>query len=241
MNDLFCWKSKYEPCAYSDSLLNKIYLQNEISNNQVDILEIKKAIYYCKKYHGLQKRLSGEPFYSHPLAVAELIMPHCFKTDILVTSILHDTLEDTELTKNMLEDIFDANISSKVEDLTRVKANKKISSAEIIEILWIQKKEELLLIKFFDRLHNMQTIKAQPLEKNLKITKETFEKFISLSMYLNSNTLSISTDIKMIDLCYQQLIPHHYHQRISLMKSCEDTFDLPSPFFRNTTIHTKTL
>ena len=158
MKDLFCWESKFESCYYSKLLLNKIYLQNEKSNHQVDILEIQKAIYYAKKYHGSQKRLSGEPYYSHPLAVAELVAPYCFKTDVLVTSILHDTIEDTDLTQDLIEHIFDANIANKVEDLTRVKLDRKISSAEIVELLWLQKKEELLLVKFFDRLHNMKTI-----------------------------------------------------------------------------------
>ena len=240
MNDVFCWKSKYESCIYSESLLNKIYLQNEKSNHKVDILQIKKAIYYAKKYHGSQKRLSGEPYYSHPLAVAELVVPYCFKTDILVTSILHDTIEDTALTKELIEYIFDANIASKVEDLTRVKFDRKISSAEMIDLLWLQRKN-ILLIKYFDRLHNMQTIKSQPSEKKLKITKETFEKFVSLSMYFSSNVLNLRTDITMINLCYQQLMPHHHHRIIGLMKSCEDNFDLPSPFFHNTTIRTKTL
>lgn len=62
-----------------------------------------------------------------------MVAEHCFKTDILITSILHDTIEDTKLTKEMLAYIFDENIANKVE-------------------------EELLFIKLFDRLHNVQTI-----------------------------------------------------------------------------------
>ncbi len=241
MNDISCWESKYQSCAYSESLINKINLQNEASNHQVDILQIKKAIYYAKKYHGCQKRLSGEPYYSHPLAVAELVTPHCFKTDILVTSILHDTIEDTELTQDLIEHIFDANIASKVEGLTRVKLDRKISSAEMIELLWLEKKDDLLLVKFFDRLHNMQTINAKSLEKSLTITTETFKKFISLGMYFKSSIINLNEDITLVNLCYQQLLPDCYHQTISLMTSCEDTFCLPSPFFHNKIIHTKIL
>jgi (p)ppGpp synthase/HD superfamily hydrolase len=199
MNDLFCWESKYESCIYSESLLNKIYLQNEKSNHKVDILEIKKAIYYAKKYHGSQKRLSGEPYYSHPLAVAELVAPHCFKTDILVASILHDTIEDTDLTKDRIEYIFDANIASKVDDLTRVKSDRKISSAEMLELLWLQKKEELLFVKFFDRLHNIQTIKSKSPLKIKKILDETFKEFIILASYLEM----VDIEEKLKKLCLQ--------------------------------------
>jgi len=68
MNDLSCWETKFKPCCYSERLLTKLLLLNENVQQKIDILEIKKAIYYAKKYHGIQKRESGEPFYSHPLA-----------------------------------------------------------------------------------------------------------------------------------------------------------------------------
>ena len=206
MNDLFCWESKYQTCIYSESLLKKIYLQNEISNNKVDLLQIKKAIYYAKKYHGSQKRLSGEPYYTHPLTVAELVAPYCFKTDILVTSILHDTIEDTELTKDLITYIFDSNIASKVDDLTRVKFDRKISSAEMVKLLYISKKYDLLLIKMFDRVHNMQTINYKSLEKSKKTTEETLKSFLTLSAYFRLNTLqNIDIEEQITQLCYKNI------------------------------------
>ena len=206
MNDLFCWESKYKNCIYSESLINKIYLQNETSNNKVDLCQIKKAIYYAKKYHGSQKRLSGEPYYTHPLAVAELVAPYCFKTDTLVTSILHDTIEDTELTKDLIAYIFDSNIASKVEDLTRVKFDRKISSAEMVKLLYISKKYDLLLIKMFDRVHNMQTINYKSLEKSKKTTEETLKSFLTLSAYFRLNTLqNIDIEEQITQLCYQNI------------------------------------
>jgi (p)ppGpp synthase/HD superfamily hydrolase len=235
MNDLFCWESKYQSCAYSESLLNKIYLQNEKSNHKVDILEIKKAIYYAKKYHGSQKRLSGEPYYSHPLAVAELVAPHCFKTDILVTSILHDTIEDTDLTKKLIEYIFDANIASKVEDLTRVKSDRKISSAEMLELLWLQKKEELLLVKFFDRLHNMQTIAAKPAEKITAISTETLLSFLTVNVHLENifpNMLKSEKELTNLINKYlskRQPFPQYY----MLMSYHMEGFHLSVPYFEN--------
>ena len=234
MNDLFCWELKFKFCYYSESLLNKIYLQNEISNHKVDILQIKKAIYYAKKYHNSQKRLSGEPYYSHPLAVAELVTPHCFKTDILVTSILHDTIEDTELTKDLLEYIFNANIASKVDDLTRVKFDRKISSAEMLELLWLQKKEELLLIKLCDRLHNMKTLGAKSKEKTKSISEETLLNFLTLNIHLENvfpNILKSEKELTNLINKYlskKQNLPKHY--RLSYHTEC---FHLSLPYFEN--------
>jgi (p)ppGpp synthase/HD superfamily hydrolase len=233
MNDLFCWESKYKNCIYSESLINKIYFQNETSNNKVELLQIKKAIYYAKKYHGSQKRLSGELYYTHPLAVAELVAPYCFKTDILVTSILHDTIEDTELTKDLIAYIFDSNIASKVDDLTRVKFDRKISVPEILELLWLQKKNDLLLVKFFDRLHNMQTIGVKSKEKIITSTEETLKTFTSLGMFLQAIIHEeFPIDETLMLLCLQALRFNKQMPQESL-KVFEDNFQLPSLIFQN--------
>jgi guanosine-3',5'-bis(diphosphate) 3'-pyrophosphohydrolase len=174
----------FESCSYSDRLLNKLKTLNHTSPNKVNLSEIKKAIYIARKFHGEQKRESGEPYYSHPLEVAYMVADYLFKTEYLITSILHDTLEDTKLTQGMIEELFNKNIAQQVEGLTRIKQHGKISSAELVEILWQQKEYELLLIKQFDRLHNMLTINAKSPEKIKKITKETFETFILLAAFL---------------------------------------------------------
>ena len=87
MKDLNCWQSKFISCPYSDKLINKIISLNKTTNRTVDVNEIKKAVYYAKKYHGTQKRDSGEPYYSHPLEVAYMVSDYLFRTDIIITSI----------------------------------------------------------------------------------------------------------------------------------------------------------
>ena len=184
MLDLYCWESKFKSCYYSDRLINKILEKNKQYTNKVNILEIKKAIYYAKKYHGNQVRQSGEPFYSHPIEVAYMATDYLFKTDILVISILHDTLEDTSFTKNTMYSIFGPIVANQVEDLTRIKENKKISFIEIIELLRQQKKYDILLIKCLDRLHNLQTLSAKPLEKQKKTILESLHAFLILATNL---------------------------------------------------------
>ena len=171
-------------CKYSIKLIEKLKLLD--TENKLDFKLINKAIYYAKKYHGTQKRESGEPYYSHPLEVAYMISDYLFRTDIIITSILHDTIEDTDLTFEMIQTEFSPLVASQVADLSRIKvAGKKISSAEMVKSLWLQKKYDLLLIKLFDRLHNMQTISVKTPQKIHKIVEETISAFLVLAVYLN--------------------------------------------------------
>jgi (p)ppGpp synthase/HD superfamily hydrolase len=199
MEDTDCWQSKFETCDYSDRLLNRLLLLNKQSEhtankNIIDITEVKKAIYYAKKYHGAQKRQSGEPYYSHPIEVAYLVLDYTskkstkfFRTDMLITSILHDTIEDTELTERMIADIFGKLVATQVQDLTRVKMHQKISSTEMVNSLWLQGKYDILLIKLFDRIHNMRTIGVKSPEKVIKIVKETMHTFLPLARYFDQS------------------------------------------------------
>lgn len=178
-------------CCYSERLINKLLILNERAKDKIDIGMVKKSIYFAKKYHGVQKRQSGEPYYSHPLEVAYMISDYLFRTDIIVTSILHDTIEDTVLTKEMIAESFGDIIARQVEDLTRIKEDGKITSAEMVEKLYKEKKEDVLLIKLFDRLHNMQTIGAKSLEKMQKIVDETLQIFLLLAAVLEVREIEI--------------------------------------------------
>ncbi|HJD57259.1 HD domain-containing protein [Candidatus Tisiphia endosymbiont of Ptychoptera albimana] len=208
MEDLKNWQTKFKPCEYSAKLLNKLILLNEEVTQPVDIREIIKAIYYTKKYHDSQMRQSGEPYYSHPIEVAYMVAEYTaqeirqlFRTDMIVTSLLHDTIEDTALTKEMIARIFGSNVASQVESLTRIKPYGKISSKEILNLLSQQKRFDVALIKLFDRIHNLQTLGVKPPEKALKIVKETIAYFVTLCFYLEIPT----AEQQLTDLCYQNL------------------------------------
>ena len=125
------------PCKYSVRLIEK--LKSLDTQNVLDFKLINKAIYFARKYHGIQLRKSGDPFYSHPLEVAYLFAEYTareerqyYTTDLIITTILHDTIEDTSLTKERISQAFNESIASKVEDLTRIKVNKK----SLPERLW---------------------------------------------------------------------------------------------------------
>ena len=190
-------------CKYSIKLIEKLKLLD--TENKLDFKLINKAIYYAKKYHGTQKRDSGEPYYSHPLEVAYMVSDYLFRTDIIITSILHDTIEDTSLTFEMIQSEFGSLVASQVADLSRVKvAGNKISSAEMVKSLWLQKKYDLLLVKLFDRLHNIQTIGVKSPEKIHKIIEETISTFLVLAVYLNI----ADAEKEIIQLCSKYINPN---------------------------------
>ncbi|KJV51913.1 HD domain-containing protein [Orientia tsutsugamushi] len=170
---------------YSESLLNKLFRTNVRFNTEIDLDKVERAIKYAKKYHGQQKRDTGELYYTHPLEVAYMVADYSFETDTIITAILHDTIEDTTLTKEKIVKVFGRKIAEQVSDLTRIKDNKKISSREMIQTLYNRNKTELLLIKLFDRFHNIQTVSIKPYEKRQEIILETQQEFIPLAKYLN--------------------------------------------------------
>ncbi|MCC8368613.1 MAG: HD domain-containing protein [Rickettsia endosymbiont of Oxypoda opaca] len=196
MEDINCWEEKFEMCGYAAKLLDKITSLNKLVQYPIDLKEIKKGIYYARKYHGIQMRQSGDPYYSHPIEVAYLLAeftaieaPKLFIPSMINAALLHDTIEDTPLTEDDITRIFDKNIANHVEGLTRVKPYGKISVEESINLLIQQKRHNTALIKIFDRVHNLQTIEVKSYEKIQKIIDETLKIFLVLAVYLKLPTI----------------------------------------------------
>ncbi|MCP5362357.1 MAG: bifunctional (p)ppGpp synthetase/guanosine-3',5'-bis(diphosphate) 3'-pyrophosphohydrolase [Rickettsiaceae bacterium] len=186
------------PCKYSIRLLEK--LKTLDTRNVLDFELINKAIYWAKKYHGDQKRKTGEPFYSHPLEVAYMISEYKLKTEVIVASILHDIVEDTEVTVRMIQGTFGGRIAEMVDMLTRDRPDgSKLSVEQVLNNAYHLKDKEVLLIKLFDRLHNIQTIGSMNIDKMEKIINETLINFVLLSEYLELT----STAKKVQELCLE--------------------------------------
>ena len=219
-------------CKYSLRLTEK--LKSLDTQNALDFELIDKAIYFARKYHGNQKRKSGELYYTHPLEVAYMISDYNLKTDVIVASILHDIIEDSEITVEIIQDGFGKRIAEIVDRLTRDRPDgTKLTVEEIINNAYYKKDNEDLLIKLFDRLHNVQTIGSMSTEKTKKITDETLKKFITLSIFLGERISGIiKIEKTLTELCYQN-IPTRQPQVQNREMVFEDSFQLSSPNFQN--------
>jgi (p)ppGpp synthase/HD superfamily hydrolase len=189
------------PCKYSIRLIEK--LKSSDTKNILNFDLINKAIYWAKKYHGNQKRKSGEPYYTHPLEVAYMVSEYKLKTDVIAVSILHDIVEDTEVTVEMINDAFGQRIAEMVDRLTRDRPDgSKLSVEEIITNAYQLKDKEVLLIKLFDRFHNIQTLNNMSLEKIEKKIKESLKYFLIAAMDIELSSKYIK---ELVDLCAQNL------------------------------------
>ena len=227
MGDIKSWESKFQPCEYSDKLLNLITELNKTAKVPVNISEIKKACYYAREYHGDQKRKSGDPYYSHPLIVAYLFAKYVaenarqyYTTDLIIIAILHDCLEDTTLTSDMIHEIFNQFVAVGVEDLTRIKDGVKITAEYSLDLLLLDCKKAIILIKTFDRLHNAMTIHSMSPKKIVSILQETARKFLFCSIYMEAP--HVEKELMRICLNY---LPQ---QKTQYKFSSHDNFELPS-------------
>ena len=183
-----------EPCQYSTRLVER--LQSLDTKKILDYDLIDKAIYWAKKYHDGQFRKSGEPYYTHPLEVAYMVSEYKLTTNVIVTAILHDVVEDSEATVGMIVDAFSWRIAEMVDRLTRDRPNgSKLSVEEILNNAYEKGDKEVLLIKVIDRLHNMQTIGSMGEKKQKRVANETLLHFLLISSEINFDIEEVFTDL----------------------------------------------
>ena len=195
-------EEKYkEECKYEKRLISK--LQSLPNADKLDFIEIRKAICFARKYHDGQLRKSGEPFYSHPIEVAYMVSDYLQKTDIIVASILHDIVEDTEMSAGMILDNFGRRVEQIVDRLTRDRPDgTKLSVEQILNNAYQAEDNEVLLIKLVDRLHNLQTLKHMKIEKQKEIAAETLKNFIILSLHIGILSIEKTITQYCMDILY---------------------------------------
>lgn len=154
-------------------------------NTDEDLLN--RAYVYAMKAHGEQKRLSGDPYISHPLEVAAILTDHHLDDATIAAALLHDTIEDTETTRAQIDQLFGKDIGRLVEGLTKLKkldlVSREAKQAENLRklLLAIAEDVRVLLVKLADRLHNMRTLEYMRPEARRRIAEETIDIYAPLA------------------------------------------------------------
>ncbi|MBY0555224.1 bifunctional (p)ppGpp synthetase/guanosine-3',5'-bis(diphosphate) 3'-pyrophosphohydrolase [bacterium] len=185
---------------------------------------IEKAYAFSEKAHEGQMRRSGEPYISHPLNVAGIIADLQLDIDTIVTGLLHDTVEDTDVTLEDVKREFGDTVAALVDGVTKIGQmnfrNSFDKQGENIRkmIIAMGKDVRVVLVKLCDRLHNMRTLNHMPYEKQERIAQETLEIYCPLAGRIGISSLKIELE----DLCFRYSRPDKYYELIQVIKKNEN-------------------
>ncbi|WP_296007231.1 RelA/SpoT family protein [uncultured Alistipes sp.] len=194
-----------------------------ICKNDEDWNFIKRAFFLAKEAHAGVRRRSGEPYLLHPIAVARIVVDEIgLGVKSVVAALLHDVVEDTEYTVEDMERIFGPKIASMVDGLTKMSGVFNADTSEQAEyfrkvLLTLSDDVRVILIKIADRLHNMRTLGAMPMNKQIKITGETIYLFAPLAYRLG--LYSIKSELE--DLCMKYRFPQQYAEITQKLQESE--------------------
>ncbi|MDX1828032.1 MAG: RelA/SpoT family protein [Lutibacter sp.] len=195
-----------------------------------DKKEIRKAFEIAVEAHKNQRRKTGEPYIFHPIAVAKIVAYEIgLGTTSIISALLHDVVEDTEYTLEDIERLFGETVGRIVNGLTKIshlnKDNDTSLQAENFRkmLLTLNDDVRVILIKIADRLHNMKTMDAMPVHKQLKISSETLYIYAPLAHRLG--LYNIKTELENLGLKYTE--PDVYDdikQKITQSKDEQDKY-----------------
>ena len=205
-----------EMCKMLDDLLQKI----ESYNPDVDKELITRAYDLAEKMHEGQFRSSGEPYFIHPVAVANILADLNMDDETIVAGLLHDVLEDTEVTEEELTEIFGEEITLLVEGVTKLNKiyykSKQENQAENLRkmVLAMSKDIRVIIVKLADRLHNMRTLEYMERTKQIEKATETLEIYAPLAHRLGISTVKWELE----DLSLRYLEPKIYYDLVEKVK-----------------------
>lgn len=155
--------------------------------NESDLKRVQKAYQICFEAHQNQFRKSGRPYYTHPLSVAYIITEISCDASLICASLLHDVLEDTQITDQELEKIFGNDIFKLVKGVTKLGkiyfGSDQEAQVENYRRLFLATAEDIrvVIVKLCDRFHNMKTLQHLSPAKQLRISKETLDIFVPIA------------------------------------------------------------
>ena len=184
------------------------------SNPHADTTRLRAAFEYANAHHGQQLRKSGEPYITHPIAVAELVADLGLDMDSIIAALLHDCIEDTDSTHDEISKQFGATVADLVEGVTKLTrmqyTSKEEEQMENLRKMFMAmaKDVRVILIKLCDRLHNMRTLQYQSERKQKEKALETMEIYAPIAHRLGMQRIKWELE----DLSLQYLDPIGYHE-----------------------------
>jgi len=183
---------------------------NYLENRQVD--DIRRAYHFAETAHQEQKRRSGEPYITHPLAVAHVLAMMHMDHECIMAGLLHDVIEDTEVSREALAAEFSEEVALLVDGVSKLaKATfetKQHAQAESLRKMLLAMSEDIrvIIVKLADRLHNMRTLGHLGPEKRHRIAEETLDIYAPIAQRLGMNLMRCELE----DLGFHVLYPLRY-------------------------------
>lgn len=185
-------------------------LIEKISYLQKDQIEaVKLAVEFATHAHEGQYRRSGEPYVTHPIAVAQIIGEMKLDHHAVIAALLHDVIEDTAYTKEDIANRFSVEVANIVDGISKISAiqfeSKAAAQAENFRkmVLAMAKDIRVILVKLADRLHNMRTLGVLKMEKRKRIAQETLDIYAPIANRLGMNNMRVEYE----DLCFYAIYP----------------------------------
>ena len=195
------------------NLLDNIFLGPSDDIQQVKEL-LWKAYEFGNHHHEGQKRMSGQPYFTHCVAVAQTLASWKMDTTTIIAGLLHDTIEDTDATLEEITQLFGADLGSLVNGLTKISDIKYSSRKEkqagnfMKMLLSVAQDLRVIIIKFADRIHNMETIRHMPQIKRHRIAVETRDIYVPLAHRLGMSAVKSQLE----DLVFSVLNPSGFKE-----------------------------
>jgi guanosine-3',5'-bis(diphosphate) 3'-pyrophosphohydrolase len=197
--------------------LEPLFRVLKTTHPKADLAVVERAYRTAERFHRTQRRNSGDPFITHPLAVATILAELGMTPPTLCAALLHDTVEDTPYTLDQLRADFGDEVTQLVDGVTKLDKVKygDAAQAETIRkmVVAMSKDIRVLVIKLADRLHNMRTLRYNKPEKQQRTAEETLQIYAPLAHRLGMNTLKWELE----DLAFATLHPKVYDEIVRLV------------------------
>ena len=207
-----------------EDLIEKVKTYN---TNEKDIELINKAFDYAYKKHFGQKRISGDDYITHPLNVAMILTDINADATCLAAALLHDTIEDSDSTKEEVTKLFGADVALLVDGVTKINrlhfsnAGEQMAANQRKILVGLSEDVRVIIIKLADRLHNMRTLYVMPEERQKKKARETLEILTPVADRLGINKIKSELE----DLSLRYLKPDVYFDIVEKLNAKKTEMD----------------